>query len=128
MSPVTAVETTFFPEASSAQMSSSAPAWSISPFAMWSTQSASAAMIASRSSRGRHSDRTDATDIPGVATGLVVAVHEDADDFEVGMVDGCRQCVAADRSGGPLHDLQHRGQAVNTSGSGSTQRTTAVLR
>ena len=107
MRPVTAVDTTFLPEASRRQMSSRAPIGFISPCGMYSTQSASRATISSRILGGRDTDGADAADVADVAAGLGVAVDEAADEVQIGALVHGGDGMAADGSGGPLNDAQH---------------------
>src|SRR6476646_10174333 len=86
MNAVTAVETTFVPDASSAQLSSRARVG-----------------FAPR----RHTDRADVADVTDVPAGLVCAVDVGPDEFEVGVGVHGPDRMPADTAGCPLDDSDH---------------------
>jgi hypothetical protein len=106
MRPVTAVDATFFPDASSRQMSSSAPIGF--HLALRHVEHAIGVHADDLVGilRGGYANGTDATDVTDGAASLGVAVDEGADKLEIGMFVDRSDGMAADGPRRPLNDTQ----------------------
>jgi hypothetical protein len=106
MRPVTAVDTTFLPEASRRQMSSSAHRIHLTLRHVEDAVGVEGDYLR-RVRCGADADGADAADIADVAANLGIAVDECAHELEIGMLVHGGHGMPTDGSGGPLNGTQH---------------------